>query len=119
MSNDTIQSGLQDDVFTVIPEDDWHNLCQQWDMNPAKGIRAEVEPGNLGTDISKGSNTFEGEGIALHFEETNLVDACNGRKSEIIHISDDDNRNENVPILRTIPGVSSLVEPSLQSWFSP
>lgn len=79
-------------------------------MNPAKGIRAEVEPGNLGTDMSKGNSTFEGDGIAPHFEETNLVEACNGRKPEIIQISDDDNKNENAPILRTTPGVSSLLD---------
>ncbi len=85
-------------------------------MNPAKGIRAEVELGNLSTDISR-KNTFEGEGLEPHFEETNLLDACNGRKSEIIHISDDDERSikyENVPFLRTIPEVSSFLLHTLQ-----
>lgn len=81
-------------------------------MNPAKGIRAEVEPGNLGTYVSKG-HTFEGEGCQPHFEETNLADGCNGRKpAEVIHIDDDDRsiKNENAPILRTTPGVSSFLE---------
>ncbi|KAG0615456.1 hypothetical protein M758_5G042500 [Ceratodon purpureus] len=102
-----VQQTFDDDVFTVIPEDDWHNLCQQWEMNPAKGIRAEVELGNLSTDISR-KNTVEGEGLEPHFEETNLLDACNGRKSEVILISDDDDRGikfENVPFLRTTPEV--------------
>ena len=100
----------------MIPEDDWHNLCQQWEMNPAKGIRAEVELGNLSTDISR-KNTVEGEGLEPHFEETNLLDACNGRKSEVILISDDDDRGikfENVPFLRTTPEVSSFLQHSLQ-----
>lgn len=102
-----MQCGLQDDVFTIIPEDDWHNLCQQWDMNPAKGIRAEVDAGNLGSDNNKGSHSLEGEGGAPNFEETNLVEGFNLRKSEVIHISDDDNKNEVAPVLRTTPGVSS------------
>ena len=85
-------------------------------MNPAKGIRAEVELGNLSTDISR-KNTFEGEGLEPHFEETNLLDACNGRKSETNHISDDDDRSikyENAPFLRTIPEVSSFLQHVLE-----
>lgn len=85
-------------MFTVVSEDDWHNLCQQWDMNPAKCIRAEVE---LGTS-------------APRFEERNLLDTWNEKKLEIINISDEEDdrsmKPESVPVLRTIPEVSFLLE---------
>ena len=53
---DWSQSGLQDDVFTVVPEDDWHNLCQQWEMNPAKGILSRVDTGVGIINISDNDN---------------------------------------------------------------
>lgn len=102
-----VQRTFNDDVFTVISEDDWHNLCQQWEIDAAKGIRAEVELGNLSTDINK-NNAFEGEVLAAQTQETNVPDDSNGRKPEIIHLSDEDDRGikfENAPILRTTPEV--------------
>lgn len=88
-------------------------------MNPAKGIRAEVELGNLSTDTSR-KTTFEGEGLESQIEETNLPDVCNGRKSEMNHVSEDDDRSikyENVPVLRTTPEVSTLLQHFLQQGY--
>lgn len=86
-------------------------------MNPTKGIRAEVELGSLSTDTTRKSNV-EGEGLEPHFEETNLLDAYSGRKSEMIHLSDDDDdrsvKYENVPLLRTTPEVCSFLQHSVQ-----
>lgn len=31
-------------TFTIVSDDDWGNLCERWDVNPSRSIRAIVEP---------------------------------------------------------------------------
>lgn len=105
-------------MFTVIQEDDWQGICQQWEMDPTKGIRAVVEVGNTNTDTIR-KNTGEGEEFINHQDDTILLDPSNGRKTPANEIPDtnlselgtpsDHSKVENV-YLRTAPEVSCCLK---------
>lgn len=105
-------------MFTIIQEDDWQGICQQWEMDPTKGIRAVVEVGTTYTDTIR-KNAGEGEEFIHHQDDTILLDPSNGKKTHANEIPDtnlselgtppDHSKVENV-YLRTTPEVSCCLK---------
>ncbi|KAJ7528558.1 hypothetical protein O6H91_15G008100 [Diphasiastrum complanatum] len=56
-----IQKNLNEEVLTVVTQDDWIHFCQQWEAKVEKGIKAVVEISCLEEDLSE-SISFHSRG---------------------------------------------------------
>jgi hypothetical protein len=104
-------------VFTIVTEDDWQSLCQQWEMDPHKGIRALLDSSGL---HGYTRNCVPREELVCHVEGGALYSLCNGAKPgmkykpstnlDLETCRDGMNCKEEVlPVLRTHPEVSKLI----------
>ncbi|KAH9545308.1 hypothetical protein CY35_12G041600 [Sphagnum magellanicum] len=100
-------------VFTIVTEDDWQSLCQQWEMDPHKGIRALLDSSGL---HGYTRNCVPREELVCHVEGGALYSLCNGAKPgmkykpstnlDLETCRDGMNCKEEVlPVLRTHPEV--------------
>lgn len=64
-------------MFTIVTEDDWQSLCQQWEMDPHKGIRALLDSSGL---HGYTRNCVPREELVHHVEGSALYSLSNGAK---------------------------------------
>ncbi|KAG6554433.1 hypothetical protein Mapa_004350 [Marchantia paleacea] len=96
-----------DDIFTVVTEEDWLGLCHQWDVDPQRGIKACLE---IGSDMNHKIT------VAVS-ENYRAISDCNGSKGGLrdmavadsdaigVFADDIDCKPEVVPVLQTQPEV--------------